>query len=346
MGLLSLRRRALPAVLLTVAALRGSSAGEEYFFRLREAALPQHQALNLVNSTALPPPFASMATWGGSVVRDPLTGLFHIFAAGFVPGPARLGSSPCGLAAWESNSVVVTGSSRSPSGPFNAAQSPALSVAVGTFAHNPEVIYSAKERKYLLFVLGYRNSSTALPCDPSGSPIGRYPLGIPPWLSTVSLHTAASPAGPWSSGTVIAHGVNANPTPWVEPLTGEITLLYGRFDKPHRPHNRFYSVMTSPSSDGPWTPRGDLPPTLNPPSHCGGDGADPAVGGGNPWSKCWCNNEDPFLFKLKGRWHLLFHQYTLPTAPNNKSELCHAATTPGAPPDPSLAAVVGHSHNN
>ena len=43
MGLLSPRRRALPAVLLTVAALRGSSAGEEYFFRLREAALPQHQ---------------------------------------------------------------------------------------------------------------------------------------------------------------------------------------------------------------------------------------------------------------------------------------------------------------
>ena len=24
--------------------------------------------------------------------------------------------------------------------------------------------------------------------------------------------------------------------------SGEITLLYGRFDKPHRPHNRFHSI--------------------------------------------------------------------------------------------------------
>ncbi len=49
------------------------------------------------------------------------------------------------------------------------------------------------------------------------------------------------------------------------------------------------------------------------------------------------------MFKLRGRWHLLFHQYTLPTAPNNKSELCQAFGLPAAPPDPSVAVVGGHA---
>ena len=55
------------------------------------------------------------------------------------------------------------------------------------------------------------------------------------------------------------------------------------------------------------------------------------------------NLQDPFLFKLRGRWHLLFHQYTLSTAPNNKSQVCHAFGQPAAPPDPSLAVVGGHA---
>lgn len=49
------------------------------------------------------------------------------------------------------------------------------------------------------------------------------------------------------------------------------------------------------------------------------------------------------MFKLRGRWHLLFHQYTMPTAPNNKSELCKAFGLPDAPPDPSLMVVGGHA---
>ena len=49
------------------------------------------------------------------------------------------------------------------------------------------------------------------------------------------------------------------------------------------------------------------------------------------------------MFKLRGRWHLLFHQYTLPTAPNNKSELCKAFGLQDVPPDPSVAVVGGHA---
>ncbi len=239
------------------------------------------QALNLVNNTALSAPFDRMATWGGSVVRDPRTGLYHIFAAGFV-GP---NGSLCGLSSWESNSLVLTGSSPSPAGPFSATGH--LSVAVGTFAHNPEVVYSPKERKFLLFILGYANASTAYACDDSGSPTGHYAGGrIPPWLGTVSLHTADSPNGPWSSGVILAHGTNANPTAWVDAASGEISLVYGRFDKPHRPHKRYYSVLSAKSSHGPWRSLGDLPATLNPPSQCS-----PPSEPSSPWAKCWCNNE-------------------------------------------------------
>ena len=265
----------------TVCAPSGGPRGvrPDYFFNLRDAALPPNQAVNLVNDTAVPAPFARMATWGGSVVRDPLTGLYHIFAAGFV----GTNGSACGLSSWESNSLVLTGSSRSPAGPFSTTGH--LSIAVGTFAHNPEVVYSPKERKYLLFVLGYTNATTAYACDRSGNPIGHYAGGIPPWLGTVSLHTADSPNGPWSSGVVVAHGTNANPTAWVD-TTGEITLLYGRFDKPHRPHKRYYSVLSAKSSRGPWKSLGDLPETLNPPDQCSSP-SDPS----SPWGKCWCNNE-------------------------------------------------------
>ena len=158
----------------TVCAPSGGPRGvrPDYFFNLRDAALPPNQAVNLVNDTAVPAPFARMATWGGSVVRDPLTGLYHIFAAGFV----GTNGSACGLSSWESNSLVLTGSSRSPAGPFSTTGH--LSIAVGTFAHNPEVVYSPKERKYLLFVLGYTNATTAYSCDRSGNPIGHYAGGF------------------------------------------------------------------------------------------------------------------------------------------------------------------------
>lgn len=274
----------MPTMLIIVQLTRtvGAAPGTDpdYFFRLRDATLPPHQVLNLVNNTALPPPFARMATWGGSVVRDPTTGLYHIFAAGFV----GLNGSVCGLSSWESNSLVLTGSGPSPAGPFSATDH--LSIAVGTFAHNPEVVYSPKERKYLLFILGYANSSTAYACDARGEPQGHYANGIPPWLGTVSLHTADNPNGPWSKGTVLAHGTNANPTAWVDATTGEITLLYGRFDKPHRPHKRYYSVLRAKSFTGPWRSLGDLPASLNPPSNCSSP-EDPS----SPWARCWCNNE-------------------------------------------------------
>jgi hypothetical protein len=241
-------------------------------FRLAPAAPPARQAFNLVNAS-----HHRLTTWGGSVVRDPSTGLHHIYASAF--------TNSCGLCGWETNSEVLHGvSAAGPDGPYNLS----IGVAIPTYAHNPQVVYSERERLYLLFVLGVENHTAAIPCV-RGQPVHRYP-GLPPWLSTVSLHTARSPNGPWTmrsesgGGGVIARGLNANPTAWINRTSGEITLLYGRFDRPHRPHRRFYSVVTAASSAGPWVPRGDLPATLDPPRHCSQNVT-------SPWYQCWCNNE-------------------------------------------------------
>lgn len=53
--------------------------------------------------------------------------------------------------------------------------------------------------------------------------------------------------------------------------------------------------------------------------------------------------QDPFLYFLDGRWQILFHQYTLSTAPNNKSVPCAAMHDPNAGEDPSLDVVGGHA---
>ena len=126
---------------------------------------------------------------------------------------------------------------------------------------------------------------------------------------------------------------------FVNDSTGELTLLFGYFDVPHTPHQRFYGVATAPSAAGPWTRRGVLPPTLRPPRHC-------ARNKSSAWYRCYCNNEDPFLYRAPdGTWRLLFHQYTLLHAPNNKSDVCMAMGDPAAEPDPSQAVVGGYARS-
>ena len=162
---------------------RGVSVSVDgYEFNFEPAAPPHMQALNLVNSSS-PQPFGSATTWGGSVLFD--QGLYHMYASIF--------KGHCGLSSWESNSFVVHGTSTAAGGPYAVKD-----IAVPSFAHNPEILYSKKERRYLLFTLGYANHSAPVPCNATtGKPVrswGGY--GAPPWLKTVSLHTADSPHGP------------------------------------------------------------------------------------------------------------------------------------------------------
>ena len=81
----------------------------------------------------------------------------------------------------------------------------------------------------MLFTLGAPNGSAAVPCSADGVPLkGWGGSGAPPWLSALSVHTAATPWGPWTSRVLLTGALNANPTAWVDPETGAMTLLYGR----------------------------------------------------------------------------------------------------------------------
>ena len=74
--------QSMAALQLAVLLATPSAEPPAHFLSLRPAALPSHQALNLVNGSG-PSPFSArgMTTWGGSVVLDPQSGLHHIFAA-------------------------------------------------------------------------------------------------------------------------------------------------------------------------------------------------------------------------------------------------------------------------
>jgi hypothetical protein len=194
-------------------------------------------------------------------------------------------SGTCGLSGWETNSFVRHGVSTSPGGPFTPKE-----VAVGAYAHNPQVVFSLKDRMYLMFTLGGKNASAPVPCTNSTPTRHWGGYGAPPWLSTVRLHYASSPEGPWlprlnSSGQpeVIATGLNANPTAFVDPLSGELTLLTGMFT-PRPEHKRLYVVHRAKSWKDPFVKAGVLPSSLHPPRNCSPDST-------SMWYKCPCNNE-------------------------------------------------------
>lgn len=226
------------------------AAQAAYVFKLAPAALPSNQALNLVNSSDTS---KRATTWGGSPVVNPKTGIVHLYASSF--------HGACGLSSWETNSYVRHASSTRAGGPFTP-----LDAAIPSYAHNPEVVYSSFDKRFLLFTLGGQNASAPVPCA-NFTPTAKWGgAGPPPWLSEVRLHTSLSPQGPWlplltqpnrsSNATgrqtpvMIATGLNANPTAWVDPMTGEVTLLHGMFDKPHSPHKRRYVIQRAKSWRG------------------------------------------------------------------------------------------------
>jgi hypothetical protein len=100
------------------------------------------------------------SSWGGKAVRDPKNAnLFHLFAAEF--------TGKCGLDYWSPMSRIIRAEGSSPEGPFTFAAEVA-----GTFAHNPQVIYSPSDKQYLMYHIGcpVQQPSKCTPpsfsCDP------------------------------------------------------------------------------------------------------------------------------------------------------------------------------------
>ncbi|CZR65495.1 uncharacterized protein PAC_15395 [Phialocephala subalpina] len=222
------------------------------------------------------------SSWGSKIVHDPQNHhLFHLFLAEF--------THSCGLDYWSPYSRIVHATSAvGPAGPYTFD-----SEVVGTFAHNPTVIYSPADSKYLLYYIGCPQTvnptctSPQFTCGPGNTINGESGISV---ASSTDLYT-------WTTHGQILQGANddawdadiTNPSPF--PLFGtggvesaaEMLLVYRGC-----PYNcsgdELISLSTASSFLGPYE-------KIRPP--------DPLFPEGN---------EDPFVWRDKrGHWHMLLH---------------------------------------
>ncbi|KKP01519.1 hypothetical protein THAR02_06379 [Trichoderma harzianum] len=83
------------------------------------------------------------SSWCSKIIQDPKeSDLYHLFASEFTHG--------CGLDYWAPYSRIIRAESRTgPAGPYKFAAE-----VVGTFAHNPTVVYSPADKEWLLYYIG------------------------------------------------------------------------------------------------------------------------------------------------------------------------------------------------
>ncbi|KAK8115412.1 hypothetical protein PG999_007481 [Apiospora kogelbergensis] len=142
------------------------------------------------------------SSWGGQIVRDQQdNSLFHLITSQFARG--------CGLSGWRPFSTVIRAESRTgPAGPYHYAQE-----LFGTFHHNPTVVWSPADERYLLYSIGI-DAETPTHC-------ASYK-----WSNNISVSSASDVRGPWTSPQLVTNGTNPAPWPaWSEEApTSQIVL--------------------------------------------------------------------------------------------------------------------------
>ncbi|KAL2110422.1 hypothetical protein VUR80DRAFT_1182 [Thermomyces stellatus] len=213
------------------------------------------------------------STWGGQILQDPKDPtVFHLFASQFGHG--------CGLAGWRPHSYIMRAESTTgPQGPYRWAE--AVTNPDTGFRHNPQVVYSPADRKYLMYTIGVE----------SFEPDECLSFSYEQWPNNISVASADSLRGPWSDWKMIVDSdyereipVRAtNPSPW--PLwtpdnpTAEIALC-----------NKDYNIYIGPEWNG----------TYVQVHEADWNTAEEAE------SPRW--TEDPFIWRDKrGNWHSINH---------------------------------------
>jgi hypothetical protein len=105
-----------------------------------------------------------ISSWGGKIIQDPSnSSLFHLFAAEFTHG--------CNLNYWSPYSRVIRAvSATGPEGPYTFANE-----VVGTFAHNPSVVWSEAHQLWVMVHIGCNQTlpdsceNIAITCDPGNT---------------------------------------------------------------------------------------------------------------------------------------------------------------------------------
>lgn len=223
---------------------------------------------------------AGTSTWGSKIVQDPKnTKLFHLFLAEFTDG--------CGLDYWSPYSRVIHAESSSgPAGPFSFSNQ-----VVGSFAHNPTVVYSPADELYLLYYIGCPFSPPAIctgpsfSCGPGNDINGESGISVQssPDLITWTAHGQIF-SGQNNNVSWDADVTNPSPFPLYSPQqkTSEILLVY-RGCPDNCDGSELINLATGPTFKGPYTKIESQPIFQNP-------------------------NEDPFVWQDKrGNFHMLLH---------------------------------------
>ena len=218
---------------------------------------------------------AGTSSWGSTIIKDPHDrGLHHLFAAEFTHG--------CGLDYWAPYSRVIRAESRDgPAGPYTYAAE-----ILGTFAHNPTVVYSESERQWLMYHIGCPTevadtcTTRYFTCGPGNTNNGESGISV---MSSRDLRH-------WSSHGQIMHGDNGGEwdadltNPSAFPLHGcsDVVLAYRGC-----PYNcsgaEQINIAVAKEFQGPYTKIQKDPLFPN-------------------------GNEDPFIWRDKrGHYHLLMH---------------------------------------
>jgi hypothetical protein len=220
------------------------------------------------------------SSWGAKIIHDPKDNkVFHVFMAEFTHG--------CGLDYWSPYSRIIRSKSTSgPAGPYVFEAE-----IVGTFAHNPTVVYSEAEKLYLMYSIGCPQTvpdtcqTVDITCDPGNFLNGES--GISMW-SSPDLYS-------WKfHGQVLQGDVNGtwdadttNPSPFplwsASDRTHEMLLAYRGCPFNCNGGAEQISVASAPTFTGPYTRAHKLPVFQE-------------------------SNEDPFVWRDKrGNFHMLLH---------------------------------------
>ncbi|KAF4986331.1 hypothetical protein FDECE_16005 [Fusarium decemcellulare] len=223
-----------------------------------------------------------ISSWGGTIVRDRQDpGLFHLILAEF--------ANNCGLDYWSPYSKIVRAESRTgPEGPYKF-----MGDVVGTFSHNPTVIWSQSDSKYLMYYIGCPQVIAEGECAPPSftCTAGNYINGE----SGISVASSRNLQNWTTHGPVLAgeHSdawdacvTNPSPFPLYEPgnQTPAMLLVYRGCPVNCRDGWERINVAHAPSGFlGPYKKTSSEPLFMD-------------------------SNEDPFVWKDKrGNWHMLLH---------------------------------------
>ena len=167
------------------------------------------------------------------MLHDKASGRWHMFVSIF--------EEHCGLAEWQPNSAIARASCDTPGGTYTLDE-----VLIHNFAHSAEA-HTAPDGTVFVFNIYNSSASTCTNC--SGGVSGFGP-GCSGWLAGThfygywgALH-APSVAGPWTTVRLGScdpaatdyvpgcqqNGNDLNPTGVLDSVSGEVTLLWRRYD--------------------------------------------------------------------------------------------------------------------